>query len=604
MSEGKSIPETETRSARRSKTGGAAASKKAPAEPRSPDVSQVIQAPTALTRLDPGARAATIGGLQQSAGNAAVQRLISSVPSHGGGGLAIQRDRSTDLNDMAEAGGQQAASDEQKEAQNRTQPPVQVISNITDAREARVLAERIESWRPHMQEGAGADGAFTVSPNRVTPAKMAANEQVVGSLDDYLITAGEQSRTLGSFQDALQKARVDYERLQAQVTHLTVTNAIAGGSAADIGQQVVSAAGLGDADAAQRQLQQVDRDPAMLAVHNQVQGAHDQMVTLSQQVGAKQSAVSTAAYDYEGKLNQFKTGIPSVNTNPDQAAQLNELKEKIEKVKQYVGKGLEWAAKGAEAAGVEGADKAVAPLEKVADFLTDQFYDNQLNDINTKIQQYNTAHQEHAITASLDAVRASARTFTQSIRDFGDTREAFAHAQTTFRDQLRAFGRSADRGHGDKFAQIASVLAEVDTYETQLDDALRLAMQEQAAAQEAASARRTVGGGPGQNGAARQQGMPYYEPYRTFHNNGGWGYECMQQEVNLPAILTGTGGSGTAGNANRVVDEAVQTLQGYRREVDGMRASLAKAMDLRMDNAMPTSAGGPAPTARSSNQGL
>jgi len=165
-------------------------------------------------------------------------------------------------------------------------------------------------------------------------------------------------------------------------------------------------------------------------------------------------------------------------------------------------------------------------------------------------------------------------------------------------------------GHGDKFAQIASVLAEVDTYETQLDDALRLGFQEQTAAQEAASARRTVQGGPGSAGGPRQEGMSYYEPYKFFHNNGGWGYECMQQELNMSRVLKGYGTSrGTAeghGNLgiNETVDEAVKTLQQYRQEVDPMRRALAQAMDLRMDTGMPTSAGGPAPAQRSANQGL
>jgi hypothetical protein len=555
-----------------------------------------------LARLDLSARSRAVSQLQRSAGNAATQGLLagrSGRPEK----AALLRDSQT-LTNTAGLGEDQARSEEKEERENRTEPPIQKVSNVTDAREARVLAERIESWRPLMQEGAGASGAFRVSPDYVTPAKMAANEHVISMLDDYLIQAGEQSRTLGSFQDSLQKARIDYERLNAQAVHLTVSNTIAGGSAADIGNQVVSAAGLGDPDAAQRKMKKAEVDPAMGSLHKQVQDAHDQMVALSQDVGTSQQDVTAAGYDYQSKLNSLATGVPTVNTNPDQAKEASEIKEQIEKVKQYIGKGLELAAKGAEAAGIEGADKAVAPLEKVGDFLTDEFYAPKLNDINTKVEQYNMAHEEHKITAMMDDIRAASTRFVKSVTVFNNTREKFEHSQKTYRTALQGLGRSADAGHGDKFAQVAAVLAEVDTYETQLDETLRLGLQEQTAAQMAASARREVGGGPGAAGAPRQEGQPYYEPYRWFHSNGDWSYQCTQQEVNLPAVLTRTGGSGVASTANAAVDDAVKELQGYRQGVDPMRQELAKALDLTMDNAMPSSAGGPGPPQRSANQGL
>jgi hypothetical protein len=527
-------------------------------------------------------------------------------------GVTIQRKVSDDLNEMADAGGANAAAAEAEEQKMNKQPPVQKISNINDVKSAQVMVGRLEEWRGPMQEGAGAGGAFTVSPDRVTPDKMAANEIAVSRLNDYLITAGEQSRTLGSFQEAMQKARIDYERLNAQVTHLTVTNRIAGGTAGEIGEQAVQAAGFADPTAAQKRMQDIDSDPhsTVGVMHTQVQDAHDKMVELSQQVGDKQSAATQNAYKYQAALNELSGGIPSVNTNPDQAKELQELKDKIETVKKYVGQGLEYAGKAAEAAGLKGADKAVEPLKKVADFLTDQFYEPQLNDINTKITQYNTAHTEHKITATIDNVRAASRAFTQTISDFNDTREKFAHAQDTFRDLLHQFGRTADKAKGgDKYSQIASVLAEVDTYESQLDDTLRLGYQEQTAATEATNARREVTGSPAEGGTPAQPGLPYYEPYKWFHNNGGWSYQCAQHKMDLSSILSWTYGKGSArGPAsqgiNATMDDAIKQLQQYRTEVDGMRKALAQAMDLRMDNSMPTSAAGPAPAQRSAVQGL
>lgn len=539
--------------------------------------------------------------LQGSAGNAAVHRWVAAAapPAQ----PTVARLVSTDLNEMAEAGEANAAS----EMARAPAPPISRVSNVTDVESARKLVSDIEGYRANMQEGAGAGGAFTVSEQRVTPDKMAANERAISQIDDYLVTAGEQTRTLGSFQDAMSKARVDYERLKAQVTHLTVTNQIAGGTAGEMGSQIVESAGLGDPEAARAHMQGLAANPALETVRRQTQEAHDQMNTAGQAVGAKQTVVSTSAYTYMEKLNEFKTGIPSVNTNPDQAKELSELKEKIENVKKYVGKGLEYAGKALGAAGVPGAEKVGEHAQPAVDWLTDQFYDAELNGINSKITQYNAAHTEHQITANLDAVRAASRAFTGAITDFKNAVEAFAHAQLTFRDSLRGFGAAADRsGGGDHYARVASVLAEVDTYETQLDDALRLGYQEQTAAHEAAGARHTVEGGPGAAGAPRDAGATYYEPYRTFHSNGGWGYQCMRQEVSFHSYGTSRGSASGAANVgvNATVDEAITMLQGYRNEIEPMRHALATAMNLRMDSAMPTSAGGPAPTARGANTGL
>jgi hypothetical protein len=176
----------------------------------------------------------------------------------------------------------------------------------------------------------------------------------------------------------------------------------------------------------------------------------------------------------------------------------------------------------------------------------------------------------------------------------------------TFRNKLRDFAGAADKvaGGGDKFSRIAALLGEVHTYETQLDEALRLGYQEQAAAQQAASDRRDVGGGPGATpNDPRQGGQPYYEPYSFFHSNGGRSYECMKHEVNLPAQLR-TGGSGKESTVNMHVDEAIKALQGFRKEVDPMRQALASAMDLTMNNPMPIAATGRAPTSRSAVQDL
>ncbi len=518
----------------------------------------------------------------------------------------IQRAPSNDLNEMANAGGDQAARDQAEERRVNQEPPIMKVSNISDVSAAQELANNLKSWRPEMIEGAGAGGAFKVSSGRVTAEKIDANEVAIATLDDYLMTAGQQTQTLGSFQGQMQKSRVDYERLKAQVTHLTVTNAIAGGTAGEMGEQIVQNAGFQDSYAAQQEMQKREPQGQMPAEHNDVQKAHQDLVAASQQVGGKQAAVQAATYDYQSALNNFERGVPSVNDNPDQAKELTELKEKIETIKKWVGIGLEAAGKVAEMAGVEGAEKAVEPAKKVAEFLTDAAYDNQMNEIKAKIGLWNAAHREHAITADLDKVRAAQIRFTQSLREFNQTQEAFATAQKTFRDALQLYGRVADGGKGDKFAQIASVLAEVDTYEAQLDATISLGYQEQSAGATAASARKTAEGGPGAAGQPRQAGQVYYEPYKFFHANGGWGYECSRQELHINSLGTSRGSAEGVANVgiNATVDEAIKMLQEYRKEVDPMRQALAKALDLRMDNTMPAPDAGPAPTARAANQGL
>lgn len=559
-------------------------------------IARAARAPHAASPYD-------ILALQRTAGNSAVAQLLQRAPAVPRS-VSVQRDRATDLTELAEAGeANSVAGDAQQQSVN--QPPAMRVSNIRDIQAARALVSQIEGWRANMREGASAGGAFTVSGGRVTPAKIAANETAISLLDDYLVTAGEQSRTVGSFQDALQRTRTNHARLQAQVTHLTVTNAVSGGTAGQIGQQIVQGAGFADPGAAQEQMRRMERNPALLAVHNQVQDAHDQMVGLGEQVGQKQSTVSQNAYAYNGALNNFKTGIPTVNDNPDQARERQQLIERIENVKKYVGKALAYAGKGLERAGVPGAGTVGEHAGVAVDWLTDQFYDNELNGIQAMISQYRQAHGEHAVTANLDDVRAKSRAFTGAITEFNNAVAAFAHAQTTFREKLRAFGASADSGHSDRYAQIASVLAEVDTYVVQIDDTLRLAYQEQTAAREAAASRRTLEGRP-PDGDGRGARLPYYEPYRWFHINGGWGYECLQHELHLSTIGDVQGSASGVANVgvNETVDNAVRDLQELRAEADSMRRALAQAMNLRMDQGMPVAPGGPAPTSRSESTGL
>ncbi len=561
--------------------------------------------------------------LQRQLGNTAVARLIAQRSDHeedavqrsvlprsaaGSTTATIQLKKTSDeLTDMAEAGGSQEMDDQQ---QNVNQPPALRVSNVRDIYAAKTLVSQLENWRGPMQAGAGKGGAFVVSPHRVTPEKMEANETAISALDDYLVTAGEQSRTTSSFQDALRKTRTNYARLKGQITHLEVKQNIAGGATAgEIGQQIVHSAGLGDSNAAQQRMKRMEQDPhsSLGSAHIEVQKAHDELVTLGQQAGQKQSTVSQSAYHYYGALNAFKSGVPTVNDNPDQKKELDDLKAKIESVKKWVGKGLEYAGKGLEKVGVKGAETVGEHAGGAVDWLTDQFYDAQLNDIQTKVNQYNQAHTEHKVTSMLDDVRAASTKFISAITDFNDAVEKFSWAQTNSRDRVRMLGGMADAasGHGDHFAQVASVLAEVDTFELQLDQTLRLAYQEQTAAGEAASSRQTLEhGGPAESGGGKT-GLPYYSPYAWFHPNGGWGVECQVNELRL---RSGDSRGSALGDAdvgvNETVDQAVKDLQDLRRQADSMRASLAKAMDLNMNEGMPTTAGGPAPTARSANTGL
>jgi hypothetical protein len=526
---------------------------------------------------------ASVMRLQRLAGNQAVAGWVQRAPAAG-------------LTKAAEAA-------EQEQKQNTVRPPAMQVSNVADVSAARELVNKLESWRPLLQEGSEASGAFVTSPNRVTPPKMDANEVAISSLDDYLVTAGEQSRTLGSFQGALQQARVNFARLKAQVSLLTSTKAISG-EQEGMGKEIVHGAGLGDQGAAQQGMQKLEVNPAMLGVHNQVQDAHDQMQSLGKKVGTEQNAVSMAVYAYQAALNNFKSGLPHVETNPEQAAALNELKEKIETVKKYVSKGLELAGKGLEKAGVPGAGMVGEHAGVAVDFLTDQFYAAELNGIQTKIAQYNGAHREHPITAGLDTVREKSRAFTGAVTEYNSAVEEFGHAQTTFRDKLRSLGRAADAGHGDHYAQIAAVLAEVDTFETQLDDALRLAYQEQTAANEATATRRTLEGGR-KEGGGRDAPMPYYSPYRWFHNNGGWSYECQPNELHLGTY--GARGS-TEGDVNVAVnptiEKGIDDLKWSREQVDPMRQALAQALDLKMEGGAPTAPGGTGTTSRSEKTGL
>ena len=351
-------------------------------------------------------------------------------------------------------------------------------------------------------------------------------------------------------------------------------------------------------------MKKLELNPGLLAVKNQVQEGHEKMVALGQAAGDKQGKVSQAAYGYQSALNNFKTGIPSIKDNPDQAKELAELNAKIETVKKYVGKGLEYAGKALDKV-VPGAEKVGEHAAIVTDGLPDQFYDAQLNGIQSTIAQYNAAHSEHAITAKLDDIRAASGKFTTAVTAFQNAVEAFAHAQSTFRETLRSFGRSGGRRPRRSFC-------------TDCECPGRSGYLREPSGRNLAPRLPGADCGARGHGSAADCGWRPHRRWRPASRNAvlrtlqvfpfqrGLGLRVHQErtESRSTSILSRLAEGVENVGVNATVDKAVLDLQGYRKEVDPMRKALAQAMNLNMDSSIPVAPGAPAPTSKSANTGL
>lgn len=528
--------------------------------------------------------------LQRTLGNEAVTRMVrrkQSPVQHTAGGSRIQRDITEDLEEFGDLGEQQ-----QQEEMAETPPPALQVTNIQDASAARSKMEEIEGYRSQMQQG-GETG--TISAGRIS-----ANETAIATLADYLVTVGEQSRTLSTFQEQVEQVRLDYGRVSGQLIHLEALGVIdRDQTAAYRAEQLVGAAtGAGSAE---ESAAGITGDAA--GTRDQVQNAHNELMTKGNEFSRAQRDANRAVHGLNSALSNFNAGIIPRADDPDLAAEERAVKAKVSTMQSRLSTGLQListiggamgmgsavASMGGETLSAAAGDLGIS-VESVTQAISESWYREETNRIESRLAAARAQSNASAEVANLSQVREAQTALFSALETLGEKLTEYQQARDTLRTMLDNFGAAADReGRGNThYAVIASLLGDVDVLAVQINTTIGLGRTEEQAAGQATEARARVEGTRPEGAAEREGGVTYYQPYQDFqlgniNRTGGLVYRASPQRIYFITVQRTPGSAyGGQGAANPIVRQTMEELEEIQETVQGMRDVLSSSLGLAM----------------------
>lgn len=505
----------------------------------------------------------------------------------------VQRGHAEDLEDMASAGEQ-----EQQQQMRETPPPAMQVNNITDANEARALMNEIERNRDRMQEG-GTTGTIPGS-------QISANEGAIATLADYLVTVGEQGRTLSTFQQQLKQVREDYGRVSGQMIHLEAMGVVTRGESATFRAEQTVGAATGAGSAAESAAGMTGNAEN---IREHASRAHDALIDKGHQFSVAQENATRAVHGVNSALNTLNAGIIPREEDPELAAQHRAIKAKVSTMQSRLSTGLTVISAIGGAAGLGSAATAAATRavgstatslgtralsgispDTIATAISEIWYRTQVNAIESQIAAANAASREAAITANISGLREAQTAMFSALNSLSRKLTEYQQARDTLRTTLDNLGAAADRSAGDEgYSIIAGLLGDVDVLVVQIDTTMGLGRTEEFAAGHATGARARVEGTRSEETGRREGGVTYYRPYRNFQlsglmRSGGLVWKARACNIFFVTLsrLPGSAYGGT-GAANPVVRTTLEELQEMRTTVQGMRSVLASSMGLSME---------------------
>jgi hypothetical protein len=510
----------------------------------------------------------------------------------------VQRAVAEDLQEFAALGEQ-----EQREQMQERPPPAMQVHNLHDANAARRVLNDIEGYRPNMQDG-GRTG--TVSGDQIS-----ANEQAIAKLSDYLVTIGEQGRTLSTFQEHVQQVRLDYGRVGGQMVHLQAMGVVdPNQTAAYRAEQIVGAAtGAMSAEGSAAGI----RGDAVTE-RGQAQQAHDRLMEKGNDFSAAQESASRAVHGLNSALSNLSAGIIPREQNPDLAAQQRAIKAKVSTMQSRLATGLQVVsalggaaglgtaataaateAVGSAATGLAGQALGALSPDTIATAISEEWYREETNQVQAQIDQANAQSREAAITANVSQVREAQTTLFSAMRTLERKLTEYQQARDTLRTTLANLGAAADRngganrpGGGQGYTIIARLLGDVDVLSVQITTTMGLGRTEEHAAGHATEARGTIEGTRNEQTGQREGGVTYYRPYQTFQlanfgRSGGIVYRALPNRIYFITAERSPGSAfGGQGAANPVVRQTMEQLEEMRVTVQGMRDVLSRSLGLTM----------------------
>lgn len=504
----------------------------------------------------------------------------------------IRRDDVEDLRDFAELGEQ-----EQQEEMERQPPPIMQVNNIADANSARGLMHEIEGYRPQMQNG-GRTG--TVSGSQIS-----ANERAIAKLSDYLVQIGEQGRTLSTFQQQARQVRLDFGRVSGQMVHFEAMGIVdAGQTAAFRAEQIVGAAtGAGSTEESAAGM----RGNAEV-IRPQIQEFHNALVTAGGDVNRAQRASSIAVRNLNIALSNLNAGIIPREEDPELASRQRAIKAKVSQMQSRLATGLQVLSALGGAAGLNTAATTAATQTfgetttslgrqalsgltpaSIAAAISQEWYREETNEIESQIAQANAQSREAAITANVAQTRSAQTVLFDALQTLEQKMTEYQQARDTLRTQLDNLGVAADRESGGQgYRIIAGLLGDVDVLSVQIDTTIGLGETEEDAAQHATASREQLEGTRNQETGRREGSMTYFSPYQVFQlanfgRSGGLVYHARENRIWFVTPERTPGSAyGGRGAANPVIRNTMEDLQVMRETVRSMRDVLSRSLGMNM----------------------
>ncbi|MBE3040178.1 MAG: hypothetical protein IMZ62_15385 [Chloroflexi bacterium] len=568
--------------------------------------STVQQARTNLRSLTPG----MVLQLQHTIGNKAVARRLTKGEENGSQGKqpvareisqplqmnTIQRDTAEDLREFANAGEQG-----QRAQMHQEPPPVMQVNNISDANTARSLMTDIEGLRPEMQDG-GRTG--TISGGEIT-----ANEVAIATLSDYLVTVGEQGRTLSTFQQQVQQVRLDFGRVSGQMIHFEAMGVVDPGQTSSYRAEQIVGAATG-ARSAQQSAAGLTGDAS--ADRNHASDAHDRLQTKGNEVSLAQRDANQAVHGLNSGLSNLNSGIIPREQNPELATRQRDIKAKISTMQSRLAIGLQVIAAIGGAVGLSAAATTAATTASTGAYgsgvtslgqqglsaltpanistaVSEEYYREETNQVQAQIDQANAQSREAAITANVSQVREAQSRLFSTLRTLEEKMTEYQQARDTLRTALANMGAAAERqGHGQGYTILGDLMGDVDVLVVQIDTTIGLGMTEGLAANQATEARTRVEGTRRAGSNERQGQISYYRPYQTFQlagpgQSGGIVNKASPNTISFSTSERSPGSAyGGQGAANPVVQQTLEELHEMRNTVQGVRDVLARSLGLNM----------------------
>ena len=456
---------------------------------------------------------------------------------------------SDEFRDEADAGEQDARRETAREATAGATPLIFKIGNSGERGAAKRAIDKIDGYREHLIEG--------IKDGLIDPDALTQNTHASEVLGDFLVSAGEQGRTLSDFQRSYQRVRLDVSRFGSQMELVKKQNPGLAGNLIDAwgGEQEIK-----------RSAMKVSTEGGGSPHWTAMQTDHSELERYVGEASAQQHRAVAAHYRVTAALNAIDAGLPSRDKGTVEGGEVLALTGTIKTV---IGFAIE---KGFDLMELPGGKVA----SKVAELGVDALFGAQLRELEAKTKEQEGKQLHGAMQAQVNTLRAELETWTAARIQCQIAQRQIQNLKTNMRDSARQFAGAAENRGEFAVGMISSMYAESDGLLSQIDLTIAFGDLENDEAKKAADKDRgNINGTSNMVTELLGRGVQYYEPIRTY-SHGRLSYDAAFRKVFIGT--EGLGGTEGGRGVNPVVAAALEDLRKMRTVMTTTRDRLAGAL--------------------------